>query len=510
MRMKGRAQRAAQWLAAIGALAALTTAANRAWADFGLDDVAARAEHLAKQPFQDSKDKVPEWMLNMSYDQWRDIRFRTDKSLWRMDHLPFEAQFFHLGLYYARPVAVNVVDGTSIQHVPFSTDMFDYGKNTFAAAIPDDIGWAGFRLHYPIKNARYKDEVVVFLGASYFRALGRDQIYGLSARGLALDTVEPSGEEFPYFTEFWLVKPAANAKSLVVYALLDSRRVTGAYRFVVTPGAQTKVEVDSRLFFRDTVARVGIAPLTSMFFHGENTSRWFDDFRPEVHDSDGLLIFSSGGEWLWRPLDNPTSLQVSAFQLHDPQGFGLIQRDRDYEHYQDLEAHSELRPSAWIVPTDGWGAGDVELVELPTDTDIHDNIVAFWRPLSAPKEGDKLRFAYTLYWYGDDATRPPGGRVIATRRDRAASGTYRFVVDFGGKKLESLPGARPVRAVVTVASGAESAALIEQQVVKNPVNQTWRLTFQVQPKSTGPIELRAFLADDEETLSETWSNVVLQ
>lgn len=478
-------------------------------AKLGFEDVVGKAQQLAKEPFQDSKDKVPEWMLNMSYDQWRDIRFRTERSLWRKERLPFEVQFFHLGLYYPRPVTINVIDGNQVEHVPFSTDLFDYGKNTFADAIPDDIGYAGLRLHFPIKDPRYKDEVIVFVGATYFRALGRDQIYGLSARGVAIDTVEASGEEFPYFTEFWLVKPSASAGSITMYALLDGRRVSGAYRFEITPGVQTKVEVTSRLFFREPVAKLGIAPLTSMFFHGENTPRWFNDFRPEVHDSDGLLLFSSESEWLWRPLDNPTGLHASAFQLRNPRGFGLIQRDRDFAHYQDLEARSERRPSAWVVPRGDWGEGDVELVELPTDTDIHDNIVAFWRPATPPKAGEALAFDYSLYWYGDDATRPPGGRVIATRRDRMKDGAHRFVVDFGGRKLEAIPGDHAVRAVVSVAAGDEAADLVEQQTTKNPANGTWRLTFQVRSKVNVPIELRAFLEDDDETLSETWSNVIL-
>lgn len=475
---------------------------------FGMEDVVSRAQELASRPFHDSKDRVPAWMLEMSYDQWRDIRFRTDRSLWRPERLPFEVQFFHLGLYYPRPVTVNIVHGNEVRHLRFSTDQFDYGKNTFADAIPDDIGYAGFRLHFPIKSRSYKDEVIVFLGASYFRALGANEIYGLSARGLAIDTVEPSGEEFPYFTEFWLVQPKRDAKALTLYALLDSRRVSGAYRFTVTPGKETKVDVEAKLFFRDTVRKLGLAPLTSMFFHGENTTRWFSDFRPEVHDSDGLLLFSSQSEWLWRPLKNPPHMGVSAFQMQSPRGFGLIQRDRDFEHYQDLESRSELRPSAWQVLHGDWGDGHVELVELPTDTDINDNVVAFWTPAKVPQPGESLSFAYTIHWYGDDASRPPGGRAIATREDRTPAGAHRFVIDFSGSKLRALAAEHPVRAVVSVASGPDSGILLEQQVLKNPVNDTWRLTFQVKPTGGRPLELRAFLAHGTDTLTETWANVL--
>lgn len=473
---------------------------------FEFDDVVERARQLAKEPFRDSKERVPQWMLDMTYDQWRDIRFRPDRSLWRNEGLPFEVQFFHLGLYYPRPVSINVVDSTGrVEHVRFSPALFDYGKNTFADAIPDDIGFAGFRLHYPIKRPDYKDEVIVFLGASYFRALGRDQIYGLSARGIAIDTVEPEGEEFPYFVEFWLLKPSPDATEMTLFALLDGPSLSGAYRFRVVPGEQTRTDVEAQLFFRRGVKKVGLAPLTSMFFHGENSPRCFNDFRPEVHDSDGLLLFARSGEWLWRPLDNPTHMRISAFETKDPQGFGLVQRDRDFEHYQDLEARSELRPSAWQELHGKWGEGHVELIELPTDSDIHDNIVTFWRPRRVPRGGESLRLSYSVFWYGDDPSRPPGGRVLATRQERTKEGTQRFVVDFGGGGIERLGAEQPVEAVVTVASPRETGEIVEQHLVKNPVNGSWRLSFQVRARGARPVELRAFLRRGADVLTETWS-----
>lgn len=490
-------------------MCALAVAGVRVAVAFDFADVVERARVLATTPFRDSKERVPQWMLDMTYDEWRDIRFRPEQALWRKENLPFEVQFFHLGLYYPRPVSVNVVDKGKVEHVRFSPSLFDYGKNTFADRIPEDIGFAGFRVHYPIKTPTYKDEVIVFLGASYFRALGREQIYGLSARGLAIDTVEPEGEEFPYFTEFWLVRPEPTATTLTLYALLDSRSVTGAYRFQVVPGDQTRVDIEAQLFFRRDVKKLGLAPLTSMFFHGENTTRCFNDFRPEVHDSDGLLLFARSGEWLWRPLDNPVQLRVSAFQLDNPRGFGLVQRDRDFEHYQDLEARSELRPSAWQELYGNWGAGAVELVELPTDSDIHDNVVAYWRPRVAPRAGDHMELRYTIFWYGDDAQRPPGGRVVATRQERTKEGTQRFVVDFSGPGLQELEANAPPEAVLTVASGEDSGAIVEQHILKNPVNRSWRLGFQVKPRSAQPVELRAFLRRGRDVLTETWSYTYL-
>ncbi len=473
---------------------------------FGLDDVAARAEKLAKESFQDTKGTVPDWLLKITYDQWRDIRYRPAQALWADRGSPFRVQFFHPGLFYDRVVAMNVVDQRGVHPLPFSPSKFDYGKNDFASKIPQELGYAGFRVHYPIKTPNRLDEVIVFLGASYFRAVGAHQQYGLSARALAIDTALPKGEEFPYFREFWLVTPAAGAKQLVIFALLDSPSVAGAYRFVVTPGEQTVVAVESRLFLRKPVEKLGIAPLTSMFYFGENTIRTFPDFRPEVHDSDGLLVNFESGEWLWRPLDNPKTLGVNTFQALNPKGFGLIQRDRDFRNYEDLETRPDLRPSVWVAPRRGFGDGAVELVEIPTTSDVNDNIVTYWVPKTQAKGGDRFAFDYAVSWYGDDPKRPPGGKVVATRRDYGRmENVNRFVIDFAGGKLEAIPAHEVLRGVVTVLNGEEAATILDQHVVKNEVTGGWRLSFQIQPKTRDPLELRAFLDKGGDTLTETWS-----
>jgi glucans biosynthesis protein len=479
-------------------------------ATFAFEDVTERARQLAAKPFEDPQGKVPSWLLKLNYDQWRDIRFRKDQALWR-ETGPFQVQFFHPGLYYDRPVKMNVVDAKGPKPLEFSPNQFDYGKNDFASRVPQKLGYAGFRVHYPIKRRDYPDEVIVFLGASYFRALGKDHVFGLSARGVAIDTAESHGEEFPFFKEFWLVRPARNARDMVIFALLDSPSLAGAYRFLVSPGEETVVKVDCMLFPRQEVRKLGIAPLTSMFFHGENTVRHFDDFRPEVHDSDGVLLHLAGGEWLWRPLDNAPALHVSGLQAENLGGFGLLQRDREFAHYQDLETRSDLRPSVWIEPQGEWNAGRVEVVEIPTDSDSNDNVVAYWVPKRQPKPGEPSAFSYTMHWYSDDSGRPPGGRVLSTRRDGGTvKNAQRFVIDFVGKKLASIPADRVLRGVVTIAGGADAAELLEQHVVKNDVTGGWRLSFQILPKKREPIELRAFIDQGGETLSETWSYALVQ
>jgi glucans biosynthesis protein len=475
---------------------------------FDFTDVSNRAQALAKESYKEPA-QTPAWLREISYDQWRDIRFRPEDTLWLNKKLPFQVQFFHPGLYYDHPVTMNVVDADKVRTLAFSPDQFDYGRNDFASRVPQNLGYAGFRIHAPIKKGNYYDEVIVFLGASYFRAVGKDEVFGLSARGLAIDTALPAGEEFPGFREFWLVTPKPTDKQLRVYALLDSPSLTGAYQFVIQAGDTTTVGVDARIFPRQAVKQLGIAPLTSMFYHGENSVRQVEDFRPEVHDSDGLLINFASGEWFWRPLDNPRQLRVSSFSTAHPRGFGLIQRDREFDHYQDLETRPEQRPSAWVAPHGDWGDGRVQLVEIPTKSDTNDNIVAFWVPNSMPEPGGMAAFAYSVYWYGDDGPFSPSGRVEATRRDRGtADGAYRFVIDFNGKKLQALPDDTVLRGVVTIASGDDSATLLDQQVVKNPVSGGWRLTFQIRPLKSDPVELRAFLDQGGNSLTETWSDVI--
>jgi glucans biosynthesis protein len=471
---------------------------------FDLDDVAAKARAMAGESFRDPRGEVPGWLLEIGYDQWRDIRFRPDRALWREQKLPFEAQFFHPGLYYDRVVRVNEIDAKGVQEVKFSPDLFDYGRNEFASRVPQNLGFAGFRLHYPLKRGDYKDELIVFLGATYFRALGKEHVYGLSARGLALDTALPSGEEFPFFREFWLERPRPGARELVLYALLDSPSVTGAYRFAVRPGVQTVMDVEARVFFRRAVTKLGLGPLTSMFFFGEGDTHG-PDYRPEVHDSDGLLIADRSGEWIWRPLRNPRRLRISAFHSPSPVGFGLLQRDRDFDHFQDLETRQEQRPSAWVAPKGEWGPGHVELVEIPTDSERHDNIVAYWVPARAEGSLEPTPFAYELRFYSDDSTLPPGGRAVATRRDRGThEDAWRYVVDFEGPGLSTIPEEIVLQGVVSSRSSDGDAEIIEQQVLKNPVTGGWRLVFQVRPRGGAPVDLRAFLRRGEQTLTETW------
>ncbi|HZP92465.1 MAG TPA: glucan biosynthesis protein G, partial [Burkholderiales bacterium] len=315
---------------------------------FDLGDVAKLAEQLAAAPFKQPASNLPKELQNLTYDQYRSIRFKTENSYWHGANLLFELGFFHEGLYYDQPVKVSEVTEQGVREIEFNPDAFDYGAVKVDPHGLGGLGFGGVRVHYPVNTPKYKDEVLAFLGASYFRAIGSGQRFGVIGRGLAVDTGLAPGEEFPRFVQFWIERPKPGAKELTMYALLDSRRVTGAYRFILKPGAETVLEVKARVYLRENVGKLALAPLTSMFFYGENQHPPVDDYRPEVHDSDGLSIHSSTGEWIWRPLVNPKRLLITSFAMTNPLGFGLMQRDRDFFHYEDLEARYDLRPSAWV------------------------------------------------------------------------------------------------------------------------------------------------------------------
>jgi len=495
----------------------LAAANAHAW---GFDDVAALADKRAKTPFQSVAKALPAELANLDYDGYRDIRFNRDAPIWRSHKLLFEANFFHVGGQVAS-VRMNEVSGGVAKPMRYNPADFNFGKNKLSPQGWGDLGHGGLRLFSNVNSPDVKDEVAVFQGSSYFRGLGAGQRYGISARGLAVDTTSPK-EEFPRFTEFWLERPAQDAKTVTVYALMDSERMTGAYRFDITPGERSTTEVRARIFMRlsaNPVKTLGIAPLTSMFLFGENQPRP-GDFRPEVHDSDGLMMANGDGEWLWRPLQNPSTALTTSFSMKSPRGFGLMQRDRKFTNYEDTEARYDMRPSAWITPVGDWGAGRVELFQFPIQDETHDNVVAYWVPEKIPAAGQAMDIGYQVSWQGINQQLPPNGYVTQSRRGNGyiranKDGSLppnlptQFTIDFGGPALDKLPDDAPVKAVVTADANGR---VIESLAYKNPATGHWRLTLRLQradlAQPAKPVELRAFLQLDGNTVSETWTNLI--
>ncbi len=493
--------RPSRLLFVLGWLLAAAGPSAAAAAPFDFARLRARAERVAAAPYRPEPSPVPAWLRDLTYDQYRDIRFVPVKSWWNRQALPFKLQFFHPGFMFDQTVHVNEVADGDPEAIPFSTEFFVYGHNQ-VRPLPATMGFAGFRIHASLNQPG--DELGVFQGASYFRFLCRRAVYGMSARGLAINAGEPGGEEFPRFEDFWVERPAPGAKEIVVYALLNGPTAVGAYRFAIVPGADTVMTIQAAVICRRNPAVLGLAPLTSMFWHGKNSNFETDDVRPEVHDSDGLMLQTGVGEWIWHPLTNPDATRVMAFSDENPRGFGLLQRERRFSEYEDIEAVYHLRPSTWVEPIGDWGPGSVRLLELHAPDETVDNIVAFWVPAKLPTPGTPIEFSYRLHWFLDQI-HPPSGQVVATRHGRSRTfetDLERFVIDFAGPGLAKEEADADLKPVATVGAGA---TLVHASAQKNPYNGTWRVALALKPDGSGrPVELRCFLRKSTRSLTETW------
>lgn len=465
---------------------------------FGPDTVRTIARSLAMHPYS-PRPQVPQDWLDMSYEDYRLRWFRTADALWSGTGGPYEVDFFLPGLYFPRPVRVNTVQDGTARAVPFDLALFDKTDKAPDLSIDDTLGFSGLRLRTELDQPGIRNEFAVFQGASYFRAIGWNQIYGLSARGLALHTADPMGEEFPDFIEFWLETPAPGQANIVVHALLDSPSVAGAYRFDIHPGPACVMEVTATLFPRKDLTHVGLGPLTSMFLYDQTNRTRFDDFRPAVHDNDGLMIWNGAGEALWRPLANPRELQVSSFVDENPRGFGLMQRARDPGDFADLEALYHRRPGLWVEPRGVWGKGAVTLVEIPTDREIYDNIVAYWRPAAPVPAGGRVDLAYRLTW-ADRAPVDTGlPRVVNTRMGAHQDGGRLVTVDFEASALfEDGPEA------LTVHIQSPHVETTPGVLQRNPETGGLRLAFGFRPGERQLVELRAQLRKGGAMASEVW------
>jgi len=476
---------------------------------FGREQVIALAHDMARQAYMPRPEVPKEWR-DLSYEQYKFIWFRHTSALWRNSDAPYNVDFFHPGLYFPQAITIDTVEDGTARLVPFDLSAFDRTDKVPDLPEKGALGYSGFRLRTELDEPGKKTEFCVFQGGSYFRAIGLGQTYGLSARGLALKTGDPMGEEFPDFTRFWLERPGPGQRNMVVHALLDSPGVTGAYRFDITPGPTCVIEVQATLFPRRDLTHVGLGPLTSMFLYDSTDRTRFDDFRPAVHDSDGLLIHNGAGEVLWRPLANPRALQVSSFVDQTPRGFGLMQRARDLSDFADLEAHYHNRPCSWVEPVGDWGKGAVTLVEIPADQEIYDNIVAYWRPQTPMQAGSRVDLAYRLNWGTENWDTEATGvistpipnrlaRVTNTSMGARRAGGRIVAIDFGNHPtFEDGPEAMDMR--ISSVHVKTSAGVLQ----RNPQTGGLRLAFSFDPGKRKMVELRAQLHRDGAPASEVW------
>lgn len=479
-------------------------------APFSEETVIEEARLLSKSPFQPPQDTIPQSYKDLNYDRYRAIRFKKNLALWSADNLGFSAELFSAGYIYRTPVRIFAVEGGQAAEIEYRPDLFSYGPEVTPPPDGSRPGFSGLRLHAPIDKPNVMDEFAVFQGASYFRAKAAGQGYGMSGRGLAINTAQPPADEFPIFRSYWLVKPAPGAGSVTVFALLDSVSVSGAYKFVISAGANTVMDVECTLFPRLSISYAGIAPLTSMFYFAPSSSYRTDEARLSVHDSDGLFLLNGKGERIWRPLINPKKVQYSAFTDSDLKGFGLLQRERRADRYQDFDARYERRPSVWVEPKDNWGEGSVDLVELPTETEYFDNIVAFWRPKEPLATGHTYTYRYRLTW----SQQPPvqGNFATVTQTLSGAStrqeGMRVFYIDFAG--TEGLGLCDDVDDFCennfrNAQLSASAGNFVNIAIRRNQISGGHRVGFEYQPAGGCPeADLRCQLVVNGKPVSEVW------
>jgi len=456
------------------------------------------ARQLASQPYKAPENTLPATFKNLDYDAYQGIRFDPAKSLWRGQGRKFNAQFFHRGYIYQDRVNIYEVADGQATPVKYTPDLFSFDK---VAPSTTDLGFAGLRLQYSLNHPDVPDELCVFLGASYFRAIAEGQGYGISARGLAIKTGDTSGEEFPIFRSFWLERPAQGADTIVIHALLDSASAAASFRFTIRAGEATVFDTETAIYPRTDITQAGLAPLTSMFLFDANDHIRFDDWRAAVHDSNGLQLRTGHDEAIWRPLTNPRDLQISSFADTSPRGFGLVQRKRAFVDYQDLESRYEKRPSLWIEPIGDWGEGAVELVEIPSDREVNDNMVAFWRPHDPLRAKGEYLFNYRLHW----CWAPPGevklAQTLQTRCGLSFDQKHRqFIIDFVGDSLKSLKPDSPP----TLAVGTDKGKIISAVTEPNPDVNGWRISIELDTQDNKLVELYARLMNGDRPLTETW------
>lgn len=500
-----QAARASDWRSGLGAPE-----------PFDFDRLTDRAEQLALRPFAATPVAHADLLEQIDYAAYQGIRYRQEASLWPDRPGQYPVQLFCPGRYFKEPVGIHVVEAETARPFPFDPALFAFDDPALAARIPDDLGFAGFRLQGA--DGRPNDWLA-FLGASYFRSAGPEDQYGMSARGIAVDPGMPQGEEFPRFTDFWLEQDTADPYRVLIHALLDGPSLAGAYRFDVrhdavqaaAAGHGPVMQVTARLFLRRDVARLAIAPMTSMYWFSETNRHRATDWRPEIHDTDGLALWTGAGERIWRPLNNPSVVRTSMFMDRDPQGFGLLQRDRAFHSYEDDGVYYNRRAGVWIEPDGAWGEGSVMLLEIPTDDEIHDNIGAFWVPATPITAGSRHEFAYRLHWTAVDPYPAEVGHVVATRLGRAgvpgqprpAEGV-KFAIDFTGGALGGLGQRYDVEMVV----GASRGRVADPYALKVLGTDNWRAIFDLhldgEREVADPVELRCFLRLGGETLTETW------
>lgn len=490
---------------------------------FSFDWLKKHARKLAEQDYESPREKLPKTLADLEPLDYQKISYKRDHALWSAkDDADLRIMFFHVGMHFDTPVRMYALEADSdkARPIPFSPELFDYGDSSVDTKQLEghNLGFAGWRLALKPWYAEDVNEFLSFLGASYFRAVDKNDQFGLSARGLAVNTyTDHDEEEFPDFTHFWFEQPDDGDEKITVYALLNSESVTGAYRFDIDAGDEEGVvmKVSSHLYTRKPIKRIGIAPMTSMYLKGTAQQTVRDTINPMIHDSDRLSMWNGDGEWISRPLFNPPEIQFNVFEDENPKGFGLIQQDHEFNHYRDPVTWYNRRPSLWVEPGNDWGKGEIALMEMPTVGETTDNIVAFWTPANKVEAHEHLHYDYTLYWWPQAPVAPSLAVVDKTWSGMGAiqegwipgdespdDYARRFAIDFVGQPLTDMLDEDDIKVSVSASNGEISYTKVHAM---KPI-KGFRAVFDWKPGKDDqtPVTLRAYLHKDDKPLTETW------
>jgi len=456
----------------------------------------ATARALAGAPYLAPQPALPPAFASLPYERYVTIKALPEAMAWGGEGRGFVIEPLHRGFVFEAPVSINLVEDGAVRHLAYDAGRFDFGKVKPPEGSQGDLGFSGFRVHASL-DGEGPAECAIFQGASFFKALARGQSYGITARALSLWGADNRGEEFSAFRAFWIERPEPGASALVIHAVVDSPSATAALRLTLRPGRTTTIDVEGRLFARVALGHVGLAGMTGTHLFGGTGRRFPEDPRPAAYAVSGLGMRNGRGEALWRPVNNPATLEMSLFSDRDPKGFGLLQRERDYAAFQDDVQRWELRPSLWVEPAGSWGEGAVQLVEIPNTSEVNENVLTYWRPKAPIPAGGELAFAYRQSWCWDCAA-DGLARVANTRVGKGTGRRRVFLVDFAGERL----GPNRPRPEVLLAAGTGKIA--RQRVFAYPERQVLRVAFEVEPEADAPQEMRLALADAEGPVSETW------
>lgn len=456
------------------------------------------ARVLARRPYTAATSDLPEPLKALNYEQYVAIKAQPQALIWGGEGRGFVVEPLHRGFVFTNPVSLFAVEDGVVRRIGYDRSQFEFGRVN-PQSFPPDLDFSGFRL-FSTSGQGQAFEFALVQGASFFRAMGRGQNYGVVSRTLTLRPAETRGEEFPSFRAFWFERPSPGSNALVAHGLLDSESVVGAVRMTFRPGEVTIVDVEMTLVPRVTLEHVGFAGMTGTFLHGPIDRRGVDDARAAVYEATGLQILNGSGELLWRPLQNPETLQISAFLDTNPQGFGLLQRERSFESFQDDDQRWERRPSLWIEPVGDWGPGAVQLIEIPSDSEVNDNILAYWRPKNPIAANTEASIAYREFWCWSPPGRPALASVSSTRVGRGTNNRRRrFLVDFSGESLFRIP-AGDIKASLSATPGQ----ILGLKLWSYPDRKAMRVSFDLDPGSDNSSEMRLVLEAGGKPISETW------